>query len=827
MAALHPNLRKKLERAVVKARDIAEKAAQDALQALAVDIPKPFDHITEEQCILRDKLRAHAHAIGDRYNQKTNKRDLDRLIRETAYEHWHRMLFARFLAENNLLMHADGVPVTLDECEELATEEGIDKWELASRYAAKMLPAIFRPDDPTLQVEFAPENKLELEKLLADLEPEVFTAYDSLGWVYQFWQSKKKDEVNRSEKKIGADELPAVTQLFTEDYMVKFLLHNSLGAWWAGKFLAKNPQIAKNKDLTEDDLRRAVAFDDYQFDFLRFIFDEEKNTWRPAAGCFEGWPKEAKDITVLDPCCGSGHFLVAAFELMVRIRIAGESLSIKEAIDAVLKDNIFGLEIDARCTQIAAFSLALSAWTYPGAEGYRPLPELNIACSGIPVTAKKEDWLKLANGDEKLKNGMDRLWNLFRQAPILGSLIDPTVGDKHELIEASFDDLQPLLEKALESEKTKADFDLNEVAVAANGIAQATVVLSKKYTLVITNVPYLLRRKQAEDLMLYCDRKYPEANNDLATCFLERLSELTRKICTYVLVMPQNWTFQKTDAKLRKRWLKKQKWNLVARLGPGAFELISGEVVNVSLFVFTNEDINEKDLSFNLDVIDHKTFAEKAVALKQVPIKFKEQQKILKNPDSRYLFTDLGKGESIEVNCKSLQGIVTGDDGRLKRLFWELHVIFSPWIKIAGTVLETKFYGGRESLVLWENDGENIARKQGTIGWGHNGVCINRMSLAANLYTGEPFDINVAAIVPDDQSFLKPLWAFCESPDFISAVKVLDRKLNVTNATIGKVPFDICYWKQVAEEKYPNGLPEPYSDDPTQWIFSKRSGGFG
>jgi len=192
---------------------------------------------------------------------------------------------------------------------------------------------------------------------LAALPAEVFTADDSLGWCYQFWQKKYRDEVNESGEKIAADELPAVTQLFTEDFMVKFLLHNTLGAWWAGKTLT------------------------------------------------------AAELKILDPCCGSGHFLVAAFEVMVALRMREERLSARDACDAVLRDNLFGLEIDQRCRQIAAFPLALAAWKSPnlpspsgrgaGGEGgapsgYRPLPELHIACTGIAPQSFEEQWLKLA-----------------------------------------------------------------------------------------------------------------------------------------------------------------------------------------------------------------------------------------------------------------------------------------------------------------------------------------------------------------------------------------------------------------------------------------------
>ena len=146
------------------------------------------------------------------------------------------MLFARFLAENHLLMHPDGVAVSLEECEELAaSERAPNGYVLAARYASRMLPQIFRIDDVLLEIEFAPEQRLALEKLLASLPRETFLADDSLGWVYQFWQTKKKDEVNKSGDKIDGRTLPAVTQLFTEDYMVQFLLHNTIGAWWCAR----------------------------------------------------------------------------------------------------------------------------------------------------------------------------------------------------------------------------------------------------------------------------------------------------------------------------------------------------------------------------------------------------------------------------------------------------------------------------------------------------------------------------------------------------------------------------------------------------------------
>jgi hypothetical protein len=401
MTSLTKNLRDLLEKTVKKAREVAEAGARSALMNLGVHHHEQYPHLPPDQRDLRNRLRAHTRQLGDPYDRGKGTQEIDRLVGETAYEHWHRMLFARFLAENHLLLHPSGVPVTLEECQELAASEGSDDgWDLAARYAARLLPQIFRPDDPVLQLKLAPEHQRPLEALVADLPIEVFTASDSLGWVYQFWQSKRKDEINKSENKIGAEELPAYTQLFTEPYMVHFLLHNTLGVWWVDR----HPGEALPLPMP----------------YLRFLEDGT-----PATGRFEGWPQTARELKILDPCCGSGHFLVEAFRIMVSFRMQEEGLPPAEAGDAVLRDNLFGLEIDERCTQIAAFALALAAWTFPGVGGHRELPPLNIACSGLAVEAKKEEWLKLAGGDERLCQGLEQLHDLFKDAPTLGSLINP------------------------------------------------------------------------------------------------------------------------------------------------------------------------------------------------------------------------------------------------------------------------------------------------------------------------------------------------------------------------------------------------------------------
>src|SRR5258708_14901861 len=185
MATLSRELRRELERTVLKARREAEIGARKALEQLGVHNHEPWSGMTGDQRSLRNRLRVHGRQLGDRRDAKTEKQTIDRLVTECAYQHWHRMLFARFLAECDLLIEPDsGVAISLFECEELARERDTDWLALASSFAVRMLPQIFRAGDPVLEVSLPPETRHALEELLMTLSREAFSADDSLGWIY-------------------------------------------------------------------------------------------------------------------------------------------------------------------------------------------------------------------------------------------------------------------------------------------------------------------------------------------------------------------------------------------------------------------------------------------------------------------------------------------------------------------------------------------------------------------------------------------------------------------------------------------------------------------
>ena len=951
MRPLEKSSRNKLEKTVKDAREVAESGARAALEQMGVESSEAYSHLSEDQRDLRRRLRAHGRQLGDK-RDATGKQEIELLTEETAYQHWHRMLFARFLAENDLLMYPDPdepVAVTIEECEDMAEDEGAKNgWELAARYASRMLPQIFRQDSPVLELELPPEHQQKLETMLADLPDDVFTASDSIGWVYQFWQAKRKDEVNAAGVKIGARELPAVTQLFTEQYMVDFILDNSLGAWWAARRLSvEDLKTAR----VEEELRKKASIPGVPLNYLRFVkvtrasssglpdsapasvpvspkvtrasssgtsdsapasapvspkvtrasssgvskspaaFDEstlkktsgenvphwtcdnatyhvsfrladavpksqtqqwlrerqsildnamrmrrdltpqeEKKVrylyserieryldaghgechlanpkaaetvanalqffegkryrlhawcvmpnhvhvivepfqkeslsaiihswksftanecnkllglrgqfwqkdaynhivrtekeygfqiryvwnnpekaklknwrwrwridldcggmagtdmenrhvsassgkpdqdglvtsgglgrggaaasdrpdqdglvtlWEPAAGTMEGWPEHLGELKTLDPCCGSGHFLVSAFLMLVPMRMELERLSAREAVDRVLAENIHGLEIDKRCVELAAFSLALTAWRYPEAGGYRLLPEFNVACSGLSVHIPKAEWKNVARvlpDKSYLPIALDWLHDQFKDAAVLGSLIDPAKAEVASLID--WDSIVPLLDQALKNNQSE---ETRESGVLAQGLAKCTQLLVQKYKWVITNVPYLVRGKQNEKLQKFCAKNYKESKNDLATVFLERCLQMCEEGGTTSVVLPQNWLFLTTYKKFREKLLKNEKWNFIARLGPGAFETISGEVVKAILITLSRRKGNQSfqlwdddsrgarpgwsDYLRGVDVSECRTAKKKEDLLKKFSIKSVSQSNQLK-----------------------------------------------------------------------------------------------------------------------------------------------------------------------------------------------------
>ena len=357
----------------------------------------------------------------------------------------------------------------------------------------------------------------------------------------------------------------------------------------------------------------------------------------------------------------------------------------------------------------------------------------------------------------------------------------------------------------------------------------------------ITNVPYLARGKQSEKLRAFCERHYSASKNDLATVFLERCLALCTEGGSASLVLPQNWLFLYSYRKLREKLLKTEIWNLFARLGPKGFRTPMWDF-NVQLLTLTRRypayqgnalfgGTNEgSGTVFGLDVSEFRTAGAKATELMEADIRGVEQARQLKNPDARVVLRDLSDQARLDDYCTSIEGLTTGDLARFVGKFWEgtLSGIWNPYIQ---NVHSTEHFGARTDRVFWENGNGVLSRfpsahnfpseiMHGKGVLGKTGLRVTQMGkFPVTTYTGEVFGKNGATVVPDNPEHLAAIWCYCCSPEYNKEVRRVDQSLKVTNATLVTVPFNLDRWVKVADERYPNGFPRPYSDDPAQWIF--------
>jgi hypothetical protein len=304
-------------------------------------------------------------------------------------------------------------------------------------------------------------------------------------------------------------------------------------------------------------------------------------------------------------------------------------------------------------------------------------------------------------------------------------------------------------------------------------------------------------------------------------------------------VTPQNWLFLTSYKKLRERLLEAVQWDFVARLGPRAFETISGEVVNVALLGLTRRAPAPEHTFAGWDVGEAKTPEEKAEGLRGNPRSASQPHQLL-NVSGRIVFDTSQTRKLLREYATSHNGIQTGDYPRFGRYFWELPSVDEDWAWQQSSVEDTTAIGGLECLLFWQNGRgelyESLCDRLGEEGiyawirgeeaWGRRGVLITATRhLPVTRYFGHLFDNNVTVLTVDDEDVLASVWAFCESGALTQEVRRYNQQLKITDQSFVEAPFDLAYWQKVAAEKYPNGLPKPHSDDPTQWLFNGHPNG--
>ena len=520
-----------------------------------------------------------------------------------------------------------------------------------------------------------------------------------IGWLYQYYISEKKDEVFASfkkGKKAGKDEIPAATQLFTPEWIVRYLVENSLGRLW----MLNHPDSSLKSKM-----KYYIEPTDKETDFIRLESPEE--------------------IKVLDPCCGSGHMLTYAFDLLFDIYTEC-GYTDNDAVKHIIEDNLYGIEIDKRAGQLAYFALMMKA-----RERSRRILRKGITpniCILQKVVFDKEELPNVINLFENPSLTIMDLMKDFENADILGSLITPSISNISSIRETLREDLDS--DDMLSDEYT--------LAKRVKIVLDQAEYLTMKYHVVVTNPPYMGNSHMGDELKSYLENNYKEGKSDLMTAFMLCAQNHTYHNGYWAMINLPSWLSISSFEKLRRNLIESQQICTLVQLGRGVFGSDFGSVS----FVCSNKKptgtgvfrrLFEKHVEVrSLEEIE-KLFLDNSYRKYNV-----NQSQFLKIPGNQIVFWHnekiigiYGLNKILKDNCVAVKGLDTCDNDSFTRLWSEVDVnkigfnissvdatYLHKWFPYCKGGGYRKWYGNNLNIVNWENDGQvlrNIRDKNGKI----------------------------------------------------------------------------------------------------------------
>lgn len=450
------------------------------------------------------------------------------------------------------------------------------------RHWNRVMPFMFEREGDFTEL-LIPSNLLAddsvLNRSVKVLTEEVCEDVEVIGWLYQFYISERKDEVFagfKKSKKAGANEIPAATQLFTPHWIVRYLVENSLGRLW----MLNRPSsgLVQRMDYYIEPV-------DEEGDFLKITSPE--------------------DLKVIDPACGSGHMLTYSFDLLYAI-YEEEGYAPTDIPGLILANNLYGTEIDPRAGVLAAFALTMKARAKQRTF-FNKQVEPNI-CVIEPISFDAEELDFLAGGyGDPVQDG--HFWNQFKDADLLGSLIQPDPDEAERLAR----DLKSLAD---DGDMLKAD-----VLDRAGRVLTQAEYLAPRYAVVVTNPPYMGARNASPVLSQFAAVQYQDTRMDLFAMFIERGLNLAAKRGVLAMVTMESWMFIRSFENLRKSIITSETLLTMAHLGPRAFDSIAGEVVGTTAFVVENRAPRDGCRARFVRAVEQGTEAGKASVLRAAAAK--------------------------------------------------------------------------------------------------------------------------------------------------------------------------------------------------------------
>lgn len=671
----------------------------------------------------------------DKLIKRIQTSSFEQTVDYIAYSWFNRLCAIRYMECKGLLDHgrrvlssADGsagLPQILEECLDIdlpgldasrvaelkldgnKDEELYRELLLAQCHALnQVMPLLFEQVSDESEL-LLPDNLTKTDSLIRDLVSSIpeedWSDVQIIGWLYQFYISEKKDQVIG--KVVKSEDIPAATQLFTPNWIVKYLVQNSVGRLW----MMAQPDSTLASEW-EYYIQPAEQTDEVNAQLKQLInvrISEDGDTLNP------------ESITVLDPACGSGHILVEAYDCLKAIYLERGYRS-RDIPRLILEKNLYGIDIDTRAAQLASFALLMKAREDDRRLFSNP-PKLNIIAlqDSQPerLAAFSQDLASTGIAQADLKELLD----LFEHASTFGSLIQ---------IPQAFAKKLPELESKLNTASESGDIFAQQSAQELLPLVQQAILLAKQYDAVIANPPYMGGKGMNTALKDFAKKKFPDSKSDLFAMFIERGFAWCKDSGFNSMVTMQSWMFLSSYEVMREKILQDRTIQTMAHLGARAFPEISGEVVQATAFVMQGTYLNGfKPVFFRLvDTTQDSKEVELKAGLNRFDSTIQDDfKKIPGSPVAYWIsrsFLDIYSSSTLLSNiAHSLQGMITGDNNKFLRLWFEVkkNVIAIDkssmrdikdeyWIPYNKGGDLRKWYGNNEYVLNWKNKGKDLVR---------------------------------------------------------------------------------------------------------------------
>ena len=520
-------------------------------------------------------------------------------------------------------------------------------------------------------------------------------AVQIIGWLYQYYNSEKKDEVftalNKNVK-ITKENIPAVTQLFTPDWIVRYMVENSLGRLWVEGH--PNDEL---KSQWKYYLEEAEQEPDVQAQLA--TIREEYKALKP------------EDILCIDPCSGSGHILAYMFDVLVQIYEA-YGVDTRTAVASIVENNIYGLDIDDRAAQLAYFAVMMKACQYDKRFLRRKVqPHVYAIVESNHVDPNVVDYF--CNGDAKLKEAMDTILSELHDAKEYGSILTVTPQDWSAL----YDRFAEITE----------DINMSREAVLREllPLVQVAEALAQKYDAVVTNPPYMGNGRFSLKLTEYARTYYSDSKNDLYSVMIERCGIMTQRGGFTALITMQSWVNAPTFKNLRKKLFSNYYFSSIINMGSKAFDEIQGEKVKNVAFIFRHQKLGKWHPMFaDLTSISGENEKRLLFLKKQNLYGFAKQSDFLLHEQCLVVYKtrhiqDIYEPEQTISDVSEIRRcIATGDDNTFIRLWYEVNACSissidkreqnAKWFFIADGGERRRWYGNINGVLNWGHDGRDL-----------------------------------------------------------------------------------------------------------------------